>query len=317
MKLVLWPGVGGAEMEARLRAIAGAEISLARDVDELAAAIPVAQVLVIGGHLFSAAVAAALRTHAKKLRLIQSYTAGYEGMQAHGVPPGVLFANAGDAWSPGVAEHGMALLLALTKCLPHYIANQPRHVWDRGAARRMGSLIGQTLVIVGFGSIGREFAARARAFGMTILGVSRSARPDPLADEIHPASALAQVLGRADVVLIAVPYSPATDKMMGAAQFSACKRGAVLVNLARGGLVDAVALGAALKSGQLGGAATDVTEPEPLAADDPLWDAPNLLLTPHVAGASGPRGLTRLAEIVSANVARFVAGEPLQHLVKL
>jgi phosphoglycerate dehydrogenase-like enzyme len=125
------------------------------------------------------------------------------------------------------------------------------------------------------------------------------------------------VLARADVVLVAVPYSKDTHHLIGADEFAACKRGAILINVARGGLVDPVALAAALKSGQLGAAGTDVTEPEPLPAGDPLWGAPNLIITPHVAGASGPVGRERLAGFVAANVARFVAGEPVHCVVTL
>lgn len=317
MKIVLWPSIAGQEIAERLRSIPQTELAVADDPVKLSAAIRDAEALVIGGHFFDVEVAQVLRSHANRLRFIQSFTAGYEGLQVHGVPPGVVVANAGDSWSPAVAEHGMALMLALVKCLPHSIVNQRRHAWDRTHTARMGSLEGQTLVIVGFGGIGREFARRAKVFGMRIIGLSRSARPDAEADEIHPISALDGQLARADFVLVAAPYTKETHHMLGAERFAACKPGAKLINVARGGLVDPVALVAALKSGQLGGAATDVTDPEPLPAEDPLWDTPNLIITPHVAGANGPVGRNRLAEFVSANVARFVAGEPVSHVVTL
>jgi phosphoglycerate dehydrogenase-like enzyme len=317
LKLVFWPGIAGREIEARLREIPRAELTIAENAEQLADAAADIETLVIGGHFFDANVAGILRTKAKRLRLIQLFTAGYEGLQIHGVPPRVVVANAGDSWSPGVAEHGMALLLALVKCLPHAIANQSVHKWERSHARRMDTLEGKTLAIVGFGSIGHEFARRAKVFGMHIVGLSRSAKPDPLADEVRPVSELNSVLARADVVLVAVPYSKATEHIIGAEQLAACKTGALLINLARGGLVDSAALGAALQSGRLGGAGTDVTDPEPLPADDPLWDCPNLIITPHVAGASGPIGRSRLAGFVAANVARFVAGEPVTHVVTL
>ncbi len=317
MKLAFWPGIAGREIEARLREIPRVELTIAENAGQLGDAVADIEALVIGAHFFDANVAEVLRTKAKRLRFIQSFTAGYEGMQIHGVPPGVVIANAGDSWSPAVAEHGMALLLALVKCLPHVFANQQLHKWERSHAKRMGTLEGSTLAVVGFGSIGREFARRAKVFGMHIVGLSRSAKPDPLADEMRPISELNAVLARADVVLIAVPYSKATEHMIGTGQLAACKRGALLINLARGGLVDSAALGAALMSGQLGGAGTDVTDPEPLPAGDPLWDCPNLIITPHVAGASGPIGRNRLAGFVAANVARFVAGEPVTHVVTL
>lgn len=317
MKVAFWPSIAGREIEASLRKIHGADLAVVGAIDKLAAVAPEIEVLVIGGHFFDSRVAEVLRTRARRLRFIQSFTAGYEGLQAHGVPPGVVVANAGDSWSPAVAEHGMALLLALVKCLPQAIINQSRSAWDRSQTPRMGSLEGQTLAIVGFGSIGHEFARRAIPFGMRIVGLSRSAKPDPLADEVRPVSALNAVLARADVVLVAVPYSKDTHHMIGADELAACKRGAILINIARGALVDPVALAAALRSGQLGAAGTDVTEPEPLPAGDPLWGAPNLIITPHVAGVSGPVGRDRLAGFVAANVTRFVAGEPVTCVVTL
>ena len=316
-KVLLWPSLAGPEIAARLREIRGAETVIVERVEQLETAAVEAEVLVVGGHFFSARVATVLREQAKRLRFIQSITAGYEGIQAHGVPAGVVVANAGESWSPGVAEHGMALLLALTKRLPQYVVNKERRVWDRSAAQQMGSLEGQTLVIAGFGSIGRDFARRAKAFGMRVIGVSRSARPDPMADEVCAAAELNAALARADAVLVASPYSKATHHMIGAAQLAACKRGALLINVARGGLIDQTALAAALRSGQLGGAALDVTTPEPLPAGDPLWDCPNLIITPHVAGACGTVGRARLAEFIGANVERFVTGQPVTHVVQL
>jgi phosphoglycerate dehydrogenase-like enzyme len=317
IKVAFWPSIAGREIEASLRKIPGADLAVVDDLDSLAAVAPEVEVLVIGGHFFDRRVAEVLRTRAQHLRFIQSFTAGYEGLQVHGVPPGVVVANAGDSWSPAVAEHGMALLLALVKCLPHAIINQSRNAWDRSQTARMGSLEGQTLAIVGFGNIGHEFARRAKPFGMRIVGLSRRAMPDSLADEVQPISALRAVLARADVVLVAVPYSRDTHHMIGADELAACKHGAILINVARGGLVDPVALAAALRSGQLGAAGTDVTEPEPLPAGDPLWGAPNLIITPHVAGASGLVGRERLAGFIAANVARFVAGEPVSCVVTL
>lgn len=317
MKIVFWASIAGQEITACLRAIKGTELTVVESLDQLAAAAPDMEALVIGGHFFKADAARLIRERAGKLRFIQTFTAGYEGLQEHGVPAGVVVANAGDSWSPAVAEHGMALLLAMVKKLETPILNRSRHAWDRAHSAQMGSLEGMKLAIVGYGSIGRAFARLARPFGMRIIGLRRSPDPDPLVDEMLPVGQLNAVLARADVMLVAAPYSKATDKMIGAAQFAACKKGMLLINLARGGLVDHRALADALVSGKLGGAAVDVTHPEPLPADDPFWDCPNLILTPHVAGASGPVGRERLAAFVAANVARFVAGEPVTHVVTL
>jgi phosphoglycerate dehydrogenase-like enzyme len=317
VKVAYWPSMAGQEIAAALRAIPGVELALAHNAPELAAALPDAEVLVIGAHFFDAKVAATLKEQARRLRFIQSFTAGYEEMQAHGVPQGVLVANAGDAWSPAVAEHGMALLLALVKCLPAAIFSQRERRWDRSHAARMDGLAGRTVAIVGYGSIGREFARRAKAFGMRTVALSRSAKPDALADESLPMSALLPALGRADAVLVAAPYSRETHHLIGRREFAACKKGAILINVARGGLVDPQALAEALRDGHLSGAGIDVTEPEPLPDGHALWAAQNLIVTPHVAGASGQVGRDRLAAVVSENVARFVRGEPLRHLVEL
>jgi phosphoglycerate dehydrogenase-like enzyme len=317
VNVAFWPSYAGEEIAASLRGIPGVELVLAAGADELAAAAPAMGALVIGAQFYDAPLAAMLRARAGRLRFIQTFTAGYEGLQMHGVPLGVVVANAGDSWSAGVAEHGMAMLLALVKCLPESVANQTRHAWDRAQSARMGTLEGLTAAIVGYGSIGRAFARLAKPFGMRVVGVSRSARPDGLADEVRPAGELAAVLGRADVVVVAAPHSTETDRMFDAARLAACRRGAILINLARGGLVDQPALVAALRSGQLGGAGLDVTDPEPLPAGDPLWDCPNVLVTPHVGGSSGPLGRARLAAFVSENVARFAAGQTPQHVVAL
>lgn len=317
VKVVFWPGIGSGEIGARLRAIAGAQVVVVEDVPQLAAAIPDAEVLVMSGHFYKPEAAQAVNREAKKLRLIQTFTAGYEGLQQHGVPPGVVVANAGDSWSAGVAEHGMALLLALVKYLPTAILNQPRHAWERAQTAHMGSLEELTLCSIGFGGIGRAFARFARPFGMRIIALRRNPQPDPLADEVRPITELNAVLGRSDAILIAAPHSRETDKMLGAAQFAACRKGALLVNVSRGGLIDQPALAAALRSGQLAGAAVDVTDPEPLPPGDPFWDCPNLIITPHLAGASGPVGKRRLGEYVGANVERYVRGEALRHVVQL
>lgn len=183
MNVTYWPTIADAEIAEALRAIPGVELALVRNPDDLDACAVAIEVLVIGGHFFDAEVAAILMRKAKRLHFIQSITAGYDGIRANGVPSGVKVATPGDAWSPAVAEHGLALLLAIVKCLPYAFANQQRGHWERGQAARMEGLAGRTLVIVGYGSIGREFARRARAFGMRFVALSRSARRDEHVDE--------------------------------------------------------------------------------------------------------------------------------------
>ncbi len=315
MRVALWSKLAGAEIAARLRENPRVDLVMADTMEELIAALPEAEILAMPTATYDEKFAKTLIERAKRLRFIQLVSAGYEGPQLYGVPKGVPVANAGDAWSPAVAEHAFALLLALVKCIPQALANQARRGWERSFTAKMGTLDGQTLCIVGYGSIGREAARRARAFGMRVIGVSRSGKPDALADETAPLGELRSVLARADAILLAVPYSPESEGMFGEAEFASCKTGAILVNIARGGLIESRALAAALASGKLGGAGLDVTEPEPLPADHPLWASPNLIVTPHLAGACGARGRLRLAAFVGENIARFVAGEPVTHIV--
>lgn len=307
MRVVLFGSYGKVEIEARLREMEGVALTVANSREDVMDSLAGAEILLLPANAYDSDMAAAIRDRATGLRWIHLLTAGYEELVRHGVPQNVAVSNAGDAWSPAVAEHVMALLLAMVKGLPGVLANHTEHGWNREFSARMGSLDGMTLAIVGFGSIGRAVAQRARPFGVRVIGLSRGARPDPAADEIRPASSLYETLGEADAVLLAVPLSPETTGLMGRDAFAACKPGAILVNVARGGLINSPALIAALESGHLAGAALDVTEPEPPPSDDPLWDAPNLIISPHVAGASGARGRERLAAFVAGNVARFIS----------
>ena len=317
MKIVVWTRIAEAALLERLTRIAGLTAQTVRDIKALPGAIVDADILLMAGADYSRTTADILRQHAGRLKFIQLVTAGYEGLEAHGVPPGVVVANAGDSWSPTVAEHAMMLMLALIRRLPMALAAQARSAWESPQiAPGIRSLRGRTLAIVGYGSIGRETALRARGFGMRIVGVSRSARPDPALDEVRRADELEAVLAQADVVLVTVPSGAKTRGLIGAAQLAACKPGALLINVARGNVVDRSALIAALESGHLGGAGIDVTDPEPLGPDDAIWNTPNLIITPHVSGSSGPEGFARLADIVCANVARFVGGEEPLHRVQ-
>jgi phosphoglycerate dehydrogenase-like enzyme len=174
-----------------------------------------------------------------------------------------------------------------------------------------------TIVVVGLGPIGREIARILRAFGARVIGVTRRGLPDPSADEVVAAGALRDVLPRADAIVIAAPLDESTRNLIDARALAACRKTAVLVNVARGGIVEPRALETALRSFAIAGAGLDVTDPEPLPPNDPLWDAPNLIVSPHCAGASGAASGERLADLVCANLARFMRGEKLQHVVTL
>jgi phosphoglycerate dehydrogenase-like enzyme len=317
MRIVLWATFAKAELIGRLKPILGDSLVVVTNTDELGAAIGEAEALLCPDFLYGSQLAETVLARAKRLRWLQLLTQGFENTQARGVPSGVTVSNAGDAYSPAVAMHAVALLLAVQRRFPPMLASQLKGTWDRSMSLAMTSPAGATVAILGFGSIGQEIARLVQAFGARVVALTRSARPHALADESLPVGQLHQVLPRADAVVLALPLEASTRHLIGAREFVLCRRTAVLVNISRGGIVDTPALVEALKSGIIAGAGLDVTDPEPLPAGHPLWAAPNLLISPHVAGAAGKAGFDRLADVAAGNVQRFLAGEPLAHVVAL
>jgi phosphoglycerate dehydrogenase-like enzyme len=230
--------------------------------------------------------------HAKKLKWVHSTSAGvtqltYPELQSSGI----VLTNASGVFSVPMAEHIIGLMLALARNFPDTVRQQDKAVWSQqilwDKPQRFSELNGNILLIVGYGSIGREVALRAKAFGMRVWGVTRSGKGDLThAEKIIAADDLNSSLPDADYILLCAPETPETQRLIGPEQFSAMKRGARLINVGRGSLLDEAALIAALKNGPLSGAAVDVTETEPLPADSPLWRAPNLFITPHTSAVS-------------------------------
>jgi phosphoglycerate dehydrogenase-like enzyme len=210
----------------------------------------------------------------------------------------------------------MALLLSLTRDLRFHAANQEKKVWGRGASELPPiALDGRTMLVVGLGGIGSEIAIRAKAFGMTVWATRRSEAPKPhFVHRVELSPALLSMLPQADVVVIAAPLTPETLGMFNKEAFAAMKKGAFLVNVARGSIVVQEELIAALQSGQLAGACLDVTDPEPLPADNPLWGMRNVVVTPHVSGDAEVTA-TRRWTLLRENLRRFAAGEPLYNVV--
>ena len=245
-RILLWTSHARAEIAAGIKTIAGADLVVIEDAAALAREAPAAAALICTDFLYSGEVAAMLRQSAPQLTWIQLLTAGYDSAIRYGVPPGTVLTNAGDALSPAVAAHAVALLLALQRRVPFFLANQARQAWDRSVVSMLATPAGNTIAIVGFGSIGREVARLLRPFGGRTVAVSRSGAPHPLADEVLPATALAQVLPRADAIVLALPLTPDTHHLIGARELAACRRNVVIVNVARGAIIDHVALAAAL-----------------------------------------------------------------------
>jgi phosphoglycerate dehydrogenase-like enzyme len=248
------------------------------------------------------------------IQWVQLRSAGIEGWLERGaLDPGRRWTAARGIYAHSVAEHTLALILAGFKLLPTY-ARATR--WDPDAKARGRLVRDATVAVVGAGGIGREVIAYLRPLGARTIAVTRSGRVVEGADRHVPADRIEQVWGEADVIVLAAPATAATRHLVDAAALASMRPDALLVNVARGSLVDTDALVACLARGGIAGAALDVTDPEPLPDGHPLWSEPRALITPHAANP-GSAQLVRLCELVVDNLARYGAGEPLRGQVDL
>jgi phosphoglycerate dehydrogenase-like enzyme len=216
---------------------------------------------------------------------------------------------------PVVAEHAIAVLLALAKRLPQAIAYQAKKTWSQdqlwSQRPRPREVAGATVAVIGMGAIGQEFASRAKALGMKVLAVRESpAKGTGGADAVFSPTQLDEVLPQADYVLLCTPVTPSSERLMNQARLEKMKPDAYLINVARGNLVDEPALLRALKDRRIAGAALDVFNQEPLPQDSPFWSLDNLLITPHTAAVT-EKLWERHYHLISDNLKRFVAGQPL------
>jgi len=260
----------------------------------------------------------ALLRDAKRLRWLQAPQAAppagyyYPELVAHPV----LVTNFREIYNDHIGAHVMAFVLAFARDLHRYLPQQLRREWkpaplDTGVVH----LPDATMLIVGVGGIGAETARLAAAFGMRVIGVdARRREAPPGVGELHGPDALDRLLPRADFVVLTVPHTPATEGFMDRARLQRMKRGAFFINIGRGMTTRLDDLVAALRAGEIAGAALDVFEQEPLPADHPLWTLPGVLLTPHTAGF-GPYLDDRRLDILLDNCKRFVAGQPLRNVV--
>ncbi|HEX4832051.1 MAG TPA: 2-hydroxyacid dehydrogenase [Trebonia sp.] len=239
-----------------------------------------------------------------RLKVVQLYSAGADHV-IPSVPAGVTLCNARGAHTPATAEWAAGAIIAATRQFPRFALAQERGEWAYAQSEAIG---GKRVLIVGYGSIGAAVERRLAGWDVTIDRVARGARPG-----VHPLESLPGLLPDADVVVILVPTVEDTRNMVDAKFLAAMKDGALLVNAARGAIVDTGALLAELTAGRLR-AALDVTSPEPLPPGHPLWQAPGLLLTPHVGGAV-LESRERAYAVIIPQIARYVAGEPLLNVI--
>lgn len=253
---------------------------------------------------------------AVNLKWFQSMWAGVDKYVAPGVlPEGTILTSSSGSNRLSVAEHLLACMMALCRRLPTYRDSQRLHRWeDEGV---MKTIFGGTVLVVGAGNIGATFAKMCQNLGAHTFGLKRTVQgPVEGFDQVAPMEALDELLPQADVVALTLPHSPETVRLMNERRIGLMKEDAILLSSGRGSVLDQEALIRAMQGGKLWGAALDVMEPEPLPADSPLWDIPNLLLTPHVAGGIRLE-ITRKTciQMAQENLKRYLAGEPLQNRV--
>jgi phosphoglycerate dehydrogenase-like enzyme len=240
------------------------------------------------------------------LRVLQLLTAGFEHVLEF-VPRGVTVCNARGVHDASTSELAVALILASLRGIPDFVRGQAARQWLHAD---YPSLADKTVLILGYGSIGAAIERRLLPFETTVIRVASRAKADV---EVHGVDELPDLLPAVDIVVVIAPLTPNTRHLVNADFLAAMRDGALVVNVARGAIVDTAALLAELRSGRLR-AALDVTDPEPLPADHPLWEAPGLLISPHVGGNSSAF-LPRARALVRDQVSRFVAGEPVENVV--
>jgi len=267
-----------------------------------------------------------LLAHAQQLRWVHSATSGVErALTPAALARDVVVTNARGVFTRPIAEHVLLMVLALSRRLPQLLELQRERTWQPLEGKELRDL---TIGIVGYGSLGRAVASLASAFGSRIIAMRR--RPDApegatadgddafpfpaTVDRLLGPDGLHELLGESDVVVLAAPLTPETEGLINEAALAAMKPDAWLINVARGRLIDDVALLRALREGRIGGAALDTFRDEPLPPASPYWDVPNLILTPHTAWSSS-RVLDRSIDLFCDNLRRFSAGEPLRNVV--
>jgi phosphoglycerate dehydrogenase-like enzyme len=257
---------------------------------------------------------------AERLRWVHSTAAAVGILPLEDLAPrGVLITNSRGIQATAIAEYVMGGLLVLSRRFNLTLAAQPERRWIQNELTDKAwpwSLAGRRMTIVGLGTIGQEVARRAHAFGMHVTGVRRRpAEPPPAyADRIIGPGHLHDALRGADVLVLAAPSIPETDRLIGAEQIALLNRGAILINVARGRIVDEAPMISALQNGQLGGAVLDVFDKEPLDPDSPLWTLPNAVITPHSSGVR-PDHWDEVIDLFSENLSRFQRGEALRNVV--
>jgi phosphoglycerate dehydrogenase-like enzyme len=317
-KIVMLGSLPDVHRNALASAAPGAKFVLAPDMPALLAEIRDADA-VLGVTSTPGICDAEVVEQAKQLRWIFATGAGVElCMELPRVRSGeLLVTNLRAVGSDNIAEHAIALMLALARRIDTFVLNQQQALWKRDSSvtSRMQSLHGKTLLVVGLGGIGTEVARRAHGIGMRVIATRSRGRTGPdFVSHVGSPDEMLTLAKTADVIVNAVPLTPETTGIYDAKFFAALKPNALFINVARGGSVVTADLIAALTEGRIAGAGLDVTDPEPLPPDHPLWRAPNVIISPHVSGASDVPGEHRWV-LAREMIRRYAAGEKMLSVV--
>jgi phosphoglycerate dehydrogenase-like enzyme len=292
--------------------LAGAEVVRTQDAAEIARTLARADVAILSSDLDDRFA------DAPRLRWVHCDHAGLNKSARPWVfERGLLVTSSSGRSAPALAEHAIFFMLLFAYRFPDLLAAQRAHQWGIPGQDTLRGLIGRTVGIVGLGNTGRELATRAQALGMRVLGYRRQAEDVPGVDRLYAAErgeSLDELLRESDFVVLATPLSDATYHLIGARELGLMKPSAVLVNMARGGVVDEAALIATMRAGRIAGAGLDTFAQEPLPPESPLWDLPNVLITPHMT-PQVPDRTGRSLEMIAENIRRYRAGERLLNLL--
>lgn len=302
--------LGGPAFQRLHQAHPRVEVRIVHDLTAFAEQVREADA-VIGSRPYLKACSAVLRPGGR-LRWVQTTTAGVDQI----LTPELIAADYVTITcikgppGPLMAEHAILLMLALSRNLPAYVKNQQQHIWRR-EGQEWPPLFGQSVAILGMGSSGSNLARACKVgFGMTVMGMSRTRRDHAHVDRAFDQSQLLQVLPEADFVVLCLPNTAQTKRIINSAALDAMKSSAYLVNISRGALIDEPALIAAMRAGRIAGAGLDVTSVDPIPQDSPLWDLPNTIITPHIATESVKMS-DAVVDFWCDNVRRFAESQPL------
>lgn len=257
----------------------------------------------------------ALLKYAEELKWLQLNNAGTEGFCDGALPKEAVLTNATGAYGLAISEHMIGVLFELQKKLNLYARNQREHVWK--SEGHVHVIQGSRVLVIGMGDIGTMFAQKMKALGCRTVGIKRhEGRKPEGVDDLYTLERLERELPKADIVAMSLPGNQDTYHMMNAERLALMKKNAVLINVGRGITVDTDALVQALQEKRIAGACLDVTDPEPLPADHPLWDMENVILTPHISGGYAlPETLEQILTICIENLECYMVKRPLRNII--